>query len=636
MTKGVTTTNVDRANLLDTFLGNRAGTTSIVAPNDVAAQLIHGTAAGTDVIKRIDDLSQAQGAGYLAFDTLAAANAFAVANGLGPNDANRYVARVFADGTRNGFYRWDGARWNGPHSVVDPGSILPSGLTERDMTNAYPDSNMEDTSLYAGSVTVGRWSGGGAAANYIALAGTVAASQMSSAVWPVTGGVSYALAGMFGKYALDAGDMTARLFVDWFSDVNAAVFISSDQIGREFTATNGNSRTQVSADISAPAAARRARFRLVKDASATIIRALWTNLSVRLAIAPAPLSQTDVNRAAGPASAFAFDPSTGETLFALRSDNPIVPASLTKMLTAVTALRIADQFDLDLSFVFTLDATDQVGGSGAFLKPGDQISFNDALADIFLASSNEASVMVARTLGQLLVDSDGVGQALPRFLSQMNAVAREIGMARSAFINASGLPAGGQITTARDMSRLVYASMQEHRIAAVWNLPAYDIVIAGPDPRTVTVTRSIPDDADILGGKTGTITPRDYHLAVVADVAPMLQPPIRPVVVVVMHAASDAGRKLALRTLIDAIRSGFGWHEAGADEIAPKAITNAKFADIEVASSWNAINSTGWYRSANEPPPESPIVRGNLLLQHIEGLSPRAAQTCFDTISNRQ
>src|SRR5690606_27396064 len=93
-----------------------------------------------------------------------------------------------------------------------------------------------------------------------------------------------------------------------------------------------------------------------------------------------------------------------EVLYEKGAASQLPPASLTKVLTAVTALRLAASRDIGLDYDLTLAASDLVGGSGNNLLEGDTITFADAIANMMLPSSNSTATMVARTFGQILVD----------------------------------------------------------------------------------------------------------------------------------------------------------------------------------------------------------------------------------------
>mgnify|MGYP002624490994 CR=1 FL=1 len=80
-------------------------------------------------------------------------------------------------------------------------------------------------------------------------------------------------------------------------------------------------------------------------------------------------------------------------------DKPLLPASVTKTMTAICMLDFVDNLD----DTFTIKASDLMSGSGPRFKEGDVLSYREALYAMFLPSSNTAAVAVARAVGQKMV-----------------------------------------------------------------------------------------------------------------------------------------------------------------------------------------------------------------------------------------
>src|SRR5690606_9883599 len=163
----------------------------------------------------------------------------------------------------------------------------------------------------------------------------------------------------------------------------------------------------------------------------------------------------------------------------------------------------------DLSYELQMQAGDETIGSGNNISIGDTFSLHDAIANMLLPSSNVTATVVARTFGQLLLNDEGSpeGNAVTRFISEINAKAAAIGMVSSHFNNPHGLPVGGQTTTSRDMSLLLFEAMNYPAILSVWGQTEYEMQITGANARTQQIASSVSmiSDSDILGGKTGTI-----------------------------------------------------------------------------------------------------------------------------------
>ena len=151
-------------------------------------------------------------------------------------------------------------------------------------------------------------------------------------------------------------------------------------------------------------------------------------------------------------AAIVIDANTGKTLHAQAADARRYPASLTKMMTLYLVFERLKQRRLHLSTPIRFSkraASQQPSKLG--LKPGETISVSDAISALVTKSANDVATAVAEHIG-------GSERAFARL---MTAKARKLGMSRTVFQNASGLPDKNQFTTARDMARLGLA-LQDH------------------------------------------------------------------------------------------------------------------------------------------------------------------------------
>jgi D-alanyl-D-alanine carboxypeptidase len=154
--------------------------------------------------------------------------------------------------------------------------------------------------------------------------------------------------------------------------------------------------------------------------------------------------------AASPAAArqkayILLDHASGEVLDARNADEPAYPASLTKMMTLYLTFRAleAGQITLDSRFPVSRRAAG-MSPTKLGLKPGSTIKVEDAILGLVTKSANDAAAALA----------EGLGGSEDRFALLMTRMARELGMTRTVFRNASGLPNPEQRSTARDLSRL--------------------------------------------------------------------------------------------------------------------------------------------------------------------------------------
>ena len=148
-------------------------------------------------------------------------------------------------------------------------------------------------------------------------------------------------------------------------------------------------------------------------------------------------------------AAMAMDIESSKVLFAQEADQPIPPASLTKVLTLylIQERLKAGTLRLDEVVPVSQDAS-HAGGSTMRLKTGESVTVEELIKGIAVASANDGCVAIAQYLGK--------GDIAP-FVEEMNRKAKELGMTNSHFFNPNGLPAEGQVTTARDMATLAQA-----------------------------------------------------------------------------------------------------------------------------------------------------------------------------------
>ncbi len=146
------------------------------------------------------------------------------------------------------------------------------------------------------------------------------------------------------------------------------------------------------------------------------------------------------------------DANTGRVLHAENADTRNYPASLTKMMTLYLAFEALD--DHRLSLRQRLQVSRRAAGqapSKLGLEAGGTIRVGDAILALVTKSANDAATVIAEALAQSERD----------FARAMTAKARTLGMTRTSFRNASGLPNRGQLSTARDVARLAMALQRD-------------------------------------------------------------------------------------------------------------------------------------------------------------------------------
>jgi len=182
-------------------------------------------------------------------------------------------------------------------------------------------------------------------------------------------------------------------------------------------------------------------FRAMKGAAALRAVPLLVALVVGLAAFPAQAQLGGGERYA----AILFEHRTGQVLFASNADEPRYPASLTKMMTLYMLFEAIRDGRVQLStpIVMSAEAASRPP-SKLGIPPGMSITAEQAILALVTKSAND----VAAAVGEHLGGSE------ERFAQMMTLRARSIGMTRTTFRNASGLPDFEQTTTARDMATL--------------------------------------------------------------------------------------------------------------------------------------------------------------------------------------
>ena len=181
----------------------------------------------------------------------------------------------------------------------------------------------------------------------------------------------------------------------------------------------------------------------------------------RVALAVLSLAVSRVAWAAPPPvsarAVVVMDARSGQVLWAKNPDLHLPPASTTKMLTLIVALRTGAADD---RVTVPADAP-AAGGTSLGLAAGQVYTLGDLEYGMMLRSANDAAVTIA----------DFVGGSVPAFADLMNQVATEIGARESNFENPSGMPQAGHFSTARDLA-----------IIARWGLgvPAFRAIVTAP------------------------------------------------------------------------------------------------------------------------------------------------------------
>lgn len=226
----------------------------------------------------------------------------------------------------------------------------------------------------------------------------------------------------------------------------------------------------------------------------------WVLLTVCLS--PLPAAAKNLKLAVH--SAILMDMTTGRVLFAQNANAPVQPASIAKVLT----LYLADEAIRDgrarpADPVKISRRAERTGGSKMFIEAGSEIVLEELLKGVAVVSANDASVAVA----------EHIAGSVERFVALMNRTARALGMTRSSFRNPNGLPAKGQVTTAKDMLILAREYLQRFPEALDLHSQQYYTYRAITQHNRNVLLARYPN-AD--GIKTGWVRKAGYHIVATA------------------------------------------------------------------------------------------------------------------------
>lgn len=204
-------------------------------------------------------------------------------------------------------------------------------------------------------------------------------------------------------------------------------------------------------------------------------------------------------------SAVLVDVAGGSILFEQNADELIEPASFTKVLTLYLVFDALKQGKISMSDEAWVSETAwRTGGSKMFVGVGTKVPLEELIKGIAVVSGNDACVVVAEHLHG----------SLDTFVEAMNRKARELGMAQSHFLNPHGLPADGQITTAREMAILDATYLQKFPESLKFHsMREYTYNEITQHNRN----RLLLKDSTVDGLKTGFVQAGGYHLAATAQ-----------------------------------------------------------------------------------------------------------------------
>jgi D-alanyl-D-alanine carboxypeptidase len=227
---------------------------------------------------------------------------------------------------------------------------------------------------------------------------------------------------------------------------------------------------------------------------------------------------------AGNEAMLLIDAETGKVLQAENATYPWYPASTSKLMTTYVTLQAVKSGRITMDTLLTVspNAVAQTPSKMGF-RAGITVTVDNALKMLLVHSANDIAVVLA----------EGVSGSIEKFADEMNATSRRLGMVQSSWVNPNGLPAEGQISSARDLGILARALMHD--------FPEYDYFWHIPSIRfgrkvMVNYNKLLAEYPGADGMKTGFICSSGFNLVASAT------RDNRRLIAIVLGASSSAVR----------------------------------------------------------------------------------------------
>ncbi len=273
-------------------------------------------------------------------------------------------------------------------------------------------------------------------------------------------------------------------------------------------------------------------------------------------IATAPVADFTINAK----SAVLIEMSTGKILYDQNKDEPLPPASVTKIMTMLLTLEAVERGELSLDDIVTAsEAAKNLGGSQINLNTGEQMTVYDLMMSTAVASANDASL----ALGEHIAGSEDA------FVDMMNLRAIEIGMGNTNFENPHGLPAENHYSSAYDAA-LMSRRLIETPLAIDFTSTQTYTIRADSNPYQMRNSNALlASYPGMIGVKTGSTDEAGYCLSTAVTRDGMT------LIAVILGAPSTSVRNSEMTKLLD---YGFANYEMYEVAIEPFTIS-----EIEVA-----------------------------------------------------
>ena len=251
-------------------------------------------------------------------------------------------------------------------------------------------------------------------------------------------------------------------------------------------------------------------------------------------------------------SAILMESSSGTVLYEKNADEALPPASVTKIMTLLLVMEEIEAGRLSLSDTVTASAyATSMGGSQIYLKEGEQMSVEDMLKSVVIASANDAAVALA----------EHVCGSEESFVRRMNERARELGMTNTNFENTNGLDdtATNHVTSARDIA-IMSRELIKHKKILEYSSTWMDTVRDGAFGLTNT-NRLVRFYKGANGLKTGSTSKAGFCISATADRDGMT------LIAVIMGSPTRDVRNREATRLLDMGFSGYSLYTSDEEDL---------------------------------------------------------------------
>ena len=235
------------------------------------------------------------------------------------------------------------------------------------------------------------------------------------------------------------------------------------------------------------------------------------------------------------ASCLLMEKETGTILLEDNAHEKLEPASVTKIMTLLLVMEAVDSGRVSLEDLVTVSPyAAGMGGSQVYLEPGEQMTVSEMIKCVTVVSGNDC----AAALAEHLAGSEGA------FVTQMNQRAQELGMTDTTFLNCTGLPAQGHVTSAHDIALMSRELILNHPKIREYTTIWMDTIRDGTFGLTNT-NRLVRFYEGATGLKTGFTNSAQYCMSATAERNGM------ELIAVVMKAPTSNERFEDAKALLD-------------------------------------------------------------------------------------